>query len=229
MMRRLTVTMLLAVGLGSGVAAAESLLERTLDPPFGWKSSGLTVTSAGRLAFVIAVYGKVPVGFEGPRDEPSTAPAGEGILHYGATVRDALELLPQIDPTYRWLNIGGVIVIRPMRAWVDKKNPLNQPAPDVTWQDVPIGYAVTYLTAVVRHQRPPGDPSSAMPCVHVSGTLTLQKSPGSILDMLNKIVLGYGNLQWTVDYASKRSRPVFSTSVRFIPLGEGPGCGMALP
>src|SRR5262245_48969415 len=108
-MKRRLLVVVLVIGLAPAAAAQESILDRPLDPPFGWPNAGVGVKSARDVARIITSYARVPVGFEAAQDQTPTNSGGRWTLDYGATVRDVLALLPRVDPTYRWLDVGGVI------------------------------------------------------------------------------------------------------------------------
>src|SRR5687768_275057 len=48
-----------------------------------------------------------------------TAPNGESVNLRGLTIGDALRKLSALDPRYRWVEMDGVIVMRPLEAWSD--------------------------------------------------------------------------------------------------------------
>jgi hypothetical protein len=82
--------------------------------------------------YQLARRAHVLVGFENTPDcWPSgggTLAPGEGALDLtGMTARQALDHLVALNSTYRWQEIDGVAVIRPIAAWDDPRNMLNRP------------------------------------------------------------------------------------------------------
>jgi hypothetical protein len=85
---------------------------------------GAAVDQLARRAHVL-------VGFENTPDcwmGAWTLHSGEGALDLtGMTARQALDHLVALTSTYRWQEIDGVVVIRPIAAWDDPTNMLNRP------------------------------------------------------------------------------------------------------
>jgi hypothetical protein len=74
---------------------------------------------------------RVFVGFENTPDcwtGGRVLASGEGALDLtGMTARQALDHLVALESSYRWQEIDGVAVIRPVAAWDDPTNMLNRP------------------------------------------------------------------------------------------------------
>ena len=79
----------------------------------------------------LAQRAHVLVGFENTPDcwpGGRVLASGEGALDLtGMTARQALDHLVALNSTYRWQEIDGVAVIRPVAAWDDPTNMLNRP------------------------------------------------------------------------------------------------------
>jgi hypothetical protein len=79
----------------------------------------------------LAQRAHVLVGFENTPDcwpGGRVLASGEGVLDLtGMTARQALDHLVALNSTYRWQEIDGVAVIRPIAAWDDPTNMLNRP------------------------------------------------------------------------------------------------------
>jgi hypothetical protein len=133
-MRRMLVGSLV-VALGQSVAAQNvSKLdapvggEFRVDNPLGHSPCGFwnALDQLARRAHVLVGFENTPDCW--PSGGGALAP-GEGALDLtGMTARQALDHLVGLDTTYRWQEIDGVAVIRPMAAWDDPTNMLNRPS-----------------------------------------------------------------------------------------------------
>lgn len=83
-----------------------------------------------RTALHIARTFAEPIGFEvAPECVAGTWPArlADGSLALeGLTAREAFDQLTERQPTYRWVDVGGVPVLRPRSAWGDPNSALSQ-------------------------------------------------------------------------------------------------------
>jgi hypothetical protein len=144
-------------GVGIGIRAGAVLHPTIVRPPAAVDTTGTELTildriirtdvngplsrayaPSGHLVSLLATAVRVPMGFE-------SAPPGErlgfseSVNLIGMTLGDALNTLVARDPRYVWQDVHGVIVLRPIRAWLDYQHPLLQSVSATRLQDVPTG------------------------------------------------------------------------------------------
>jgi hypothetical protein len=142
--------------------------------------------------------GRAAIGFEG-FDEGQSEGIGDSqrIDLTGSTVRDALNRLVLADPRYSWNWIEQVAVVRPVKAWTDSGNLLNQPIRDVAWENLTAEQALANVGRLLsRRQAFPGPPGQG----HDGRLLSVRVQSGSIVDVLNAVVRVHGDLMWSVLY-----------------------------
>jgi len=97
-----------------------------IDNPLGRSPCGFwnALYQLARRAHVLVGFENTPDCWRGGR----VLASGEGALDLtGLTARQALDHLVALNSTYRWQEIDGVAVIRPIAAWDDPTNMLNRP------------------------------------------------------------------------------------------------------
>jgi hypothetical protein len=168
--------------------------------PFVWTpATGSAITAQVRS---LAIAAGVSIGFEAvlserfqPTQEELEAARGRELRTLaGETVREALDLIVRIDPRYRWIDMDGVPVVRPVEAWADRDNLLHRPTGRVDWQEVDLGEALHRFKVELYGREfgtllPRRGPTFA---VHFRG--------GSYLGLLNQIARSHGGFVWAVHY-----------------------------
>ena len=87
---------------------------------------GTAVDQIARSAGVLVGFENTPDCPASPRSRSRTAQTGDEVLT-GLTARAALDRLIELAPAYRWKEMDGVAVVRPIAAWDDPANVLNRP------------------------------------------------------------------------------------------------------
>jgi hypothetical protein len=144
------------VALAQGVAAQDV---SKLDAPVGGEFRidnplGRSLCGLWNALDQLARRARVLVGFENTPDcrlsfWGALAP-GEGALDLtGMTARQALDQLVALDSAYRWQEMDGVAVIRPIAAWDDPTNMLNRPTAAFNVADAQVHEALHVLLQAV--------------------------------------------------------------------------------
>jgi hypothetical protein len=107
----------------------------------------------------------------------------------GMTVREALDRLIAIEPTYRWEERAGVAVIRPVVAWIDPADPLNLHADPISLTDTSLGVS---LCAALNVKLLPNSSANAL----LARRLSIAFRGGALVDALNAIVRAHQNAGW---------------------------------
>ena len=176
------------------------------------------------LAVSLAESVAVPMGFE---ELPATEGSSwfhEGISISGMPLRQALDVLVALDPRYQWREMDGVIVLRPVEAWLSSENPLFRLMPTIALHDVSAAKAIAEVAAVLK------GPSS------VSGlpdtrTFSVDIPRGALLDVLNAIVRAHGQLTWlweNIPRGGRQTPPGVRHELTFW-LHRGHGVGIQVP
>jgi len=125
-------------------------------------------------------------------------PAGEEVNLLGLTVEEALDKLVEIDRRYRWVESDGVIVIRPVDAWGDPKNFLNQISPAFVIDDKNLGGALDAIASNLDDQPHRGSDALATRTAQGSRTFSVHLRATSVVGVLNAIVKEHGAMWWEV-------------------------------
>lgn len=209
--------------IGAQQSPLERFVERTPSGgPFFWAPP--QTFSIGHFVAAVGRYAGVPVGFEGAlADSADHAPADlqavrslEVTSLAGLTVREALDLIVAADPRYRWVEMDGVPVVRPVDAWADPANLLNQTAGDFEWDAVDVDEAFRRFRNRLfgrewGHDFPVHGPVFAG-----------RVRNASFLTLLNEIVRSHGSLIWRVYYRCGPSAPAPLPRPLFLALDEIP-------
>ena len=148
----------------------------------------------------------------------------------GLTVEAALDKLIELDARYRWTESDGVILVRPLQAWADAQNWLNQPIGSFAIDDQDLSGA---MQEVVCHI--PERPFPERACHH--GGMVMQTELGarrfsvklsatSRIDSLNAIVAAHGAMWWE---ARDRTRPTTEGEHRMLWFNTPDGAGIGMP
>jgi hypothetical protein len=106
----------------------------------------------------------------------------------GKTVRDALDTIVAVDPRYRWVDVGGVPVVRPWASWNDPKHPLNQVVAPIAWHETDLATALSNVVALVTGTTISGP----IPGSGRGPTFALQTGPIAVMELLNAIGTAHG-------------------------------------
>ncbi len=99
------------------------------------------------MARLVANAAMIPAGIERvPGTCERNPPGGARLLIKGMTVAAVLDKLVSLDSRYRWKDIHGVIVVRPVEAWDDPAHYLHETVESFDHADANIGKA-WYATA----------------------------------------------------------------------------------
>ena len=150
------------------------------------------------LVVLIATALKIPAGVEAV---PERCPDGKappvkatGRPLRGMTVREAMDTLVQVDPRYRWVESGGVIVLRPAEAWESADHFLHRSVSRFAFDDEDMmGALAGVLTALGPYDVPGGQtPGGSTPLANHRFSVKLGAT--SIYEALNAIVKAHGEL-----------------------------------
>jgi hypothetical protein len=138
----------------------------------------------------VADHVGAPLGFE--EAQPPVAGATERrVLPFdGFTARQAFDQLTLLDPRYRWQEMDGVAVFRPLGSWNDPEDLLNRRIDPVDWTQVSARTALDALTDLLQ-SRPAHN--ALVPSGH---TFEVHFPGGRVIDLLNTIVRTHGALRW---------------------------------
>jgi hypothetical protein len=179
---------------------------------------------AMRLATLIGV----PAGAEalpGPcLYEGGKGPALETPVNLlGMTISEAMDTLVALDPRYQWLETGGVIVIRPIEAWNDKKHFLHRKLSSFAVDDQNLGGALHQISAA-------RDGDAALPYIELPmrteqghRKFSLALGTTTLFEAMNAIVREHGAMWWQVNYCQPQA--LAESSRVFLYTFDGAGLG----
>ena len=152
----------------------------------------------------------------GPERPPSVA--GRVSLR-GLNAREALDRLVEMDPRFRWMEIDGVLVIRPVDAWNDLEHFLNRTV-SVAFTDQNIGGALVALLNAIG----PGEfrGGRTFPTAESNRTFSVSVH-ASTLAALNTVVRTHGRLSWGLGYCQPQRRVEFARILLHTFDGAGTG------
>ncbi len=117
------------------------------------------------------------------------------------TVEAALNKLVEIDPRYQWAVRDGVIVMRPVEAWSNPNNPLNQVIDGFSMQDRNYRGALDLFRTRVFGEPPSGKPDPEVGRgQQVRRKFSMTTPAGPAIDALDSIARAHGALTWYVQY-----------------------------
>jgi hypothetical protein len=140
-----------------------------------------------------------------------SAPEAQRLNLAGRTAREALDQLMTLDARYRWVESGGVIIVRPDAAWADASHFLHRTAPSFHLDAQGTGEALRAVQAALGGPVGGGPesvgrtPQSSQPiAVHL-------ETATSVYDALNSIVRTHGAMRWRIAYCGFGAREEFAT------------------
>ena len=195
----------------------------------GSRGNGLPIVAHGVADGVLALAGalQLPMGLEQlpvvERQVPHRS-GFDGVRLTGMTLQDALTTLVALDPRYEWHDLDGVIVFRPVTAWMDPSSPLNQSVGNIQSDDATMAKAIGTALSLL------GAPEYARNSFPDSRTFSLNLPRGSVLDMLNGIARAHSEVSWAWHENTPEDRELFGGR-RFSLLFSlrGSGHGFAIP
>ena len=116
------------------------------------------------------------------------------------TLGEALGRLMQLDPRYSLTEAGGVLLIRPIAAWNDRRNFLNRTFAGLNLEDQRMGDALDAIQAEMQGRRP--GRRTELPYSTPEGDRRFSVTTGatSVLGALNATAREHGALGWVVKY-----------------------------
>jgi hypothetical protein len=185
--------------------------------PLGIENGSLFVypgLSPSHFRFIVAMLARsarVPIGFEEVAQEPENydgnlarVPVDDRTPLVGLTIGRALNALVAADPRYAWRE-HGMLIIRPVEAWRDATNFLNQSVGPIDERrrpaiDIVKGlYDQKGLRLIWSSGGVIGNPTQIKSDLHQLISVTLPTS--TILDVLNAITKSHGQLGWLIQYS----------------------------
>jgi hypothetical protein len=165
--------------------------------------SGISQSHFRFVVAMIARSARVPIGFEEVAQEPQKDDGNlakfsneDKTRLIGLTVGMALNALVAVDPRYAWREQDGVLIIRPVEAWRDATNFLNESVGPIDERrrraiDIVKGlYDQKGLRVIWSSGGVIGNPTQIKSDLHLLISVTLPTS--STLDVLNAITKSHG-------------------------------------
>jgi hypothetical protein len=175
-------------------------LQRVIDANFR-VSLPVHFCAAPSTVLGLAKYFEFPAGAEfipGACHWEREGPGKDHVFLQGMTVEEALNKLVELDGRYRWVESEGVIVMRPLDAWADPKNFLNQVTTGFDLEDKNLGGALdAIVSGLVEKPRTGGDALSNRTELGAR-TFTVHLGATSVIGALNSVVREHGKMWWEV-------------------------------
>jgi hypothetical protein len=128
----------------------------------------------------------------------------------GLTVEEALNTLVKLDPRYAWQESEGVIMLRPVAAWVDNKHFVHEPIGPIQFENKAMPAALDLLRPIIgRKSDGLGLPAGNTP--HSWQEFSVHLAVMSGLEALNGVVRAHGNLHWELSYCQPERRREYAT------------------
>jgi len=203
--------------LGTGIASAQSVLDRVVGPsPSGGplEFRALTAHELGSLSRAAGI----PIGIESLPPPAKDSAALRPIVLTGKTVRDAVAAMIAIDSRYAWREDAGVVLFEPVEQFGAR--PLDAPAPPVRLGETKGADALAVAAALL------GAPRSTD--IHFGDTkpFVLDAPDGTIRSLLNAIVRSHGELVWIFERTTTNAG-VFPYTLLFMSGPHGSGLGLS--
>jgi hypothetical protein len=143
------------------------------------------------------------------------------------SVGEALKKLTEIDPRYRWMELDGVVVVRPVVAWTDRQNMLNFTTQSFVLEDVNVGSALAAAVAALQGYAGPSEQlhSSAQGTEQGARQFSVKTGATSGADALSAIVRAHGAAWWEVQLASMQAKPYPVVRIHTF---DGTGLGLSV-
>jgi hypothetical protein len=236
---RFTFVSMLCMGMSlSVIAAGPDVTAKVIDKDVYYQQP-LGPCEIPGAVIQIAKAVQVPVGVEPVPEicrssgKPATPavdpPHRDRIFLTGKTVAQALNELIAADPRYYWGESDGVIVMRPVTAWADKRHFLHRTLPSVRIVDQNLGGALDVWRRAMwgADAPPPSDHMSAGQRTEEASRLftVAPDGPHTAIEALDRIIRAHGALYWEVTYcqppAEARHATVWLRTLEHDPPGWG--------
>ena len=179
---------LLAAVLSGSSASGQTVVDRIVGP---WNGSPARVRFSSLTGAQLAALGNaagVAVGFEGLSPQPFAEPIDATGHRLGAV----LDALVKADPRYEWREDDGVIVVRPVGAWLDNASLLDTPVARMSLKGIMAGDALGLLSQMFGVEPLFRGTDSRRFSVDV-------RDGAPLLEALNAIVREHGSLAWSFE------------------------------
>jgi hypothetical protein len=125
----------------------------------------------------------------------------------GLTVAEALDRITALDETYRWQDLDGVIVVRPVAAWDNRRHFLERKIAKFELDEKNMAEALGALRVTLGEPWVPGSAPLGNRSPEGQKLFSVDLGPASALDILNAVVRIHGALQWELEYCRKGAEP----------------------
>jgi hypothetical protein len=123
----------------------------------------------------------------------------------GLTARGALDRLVEVDPRFAWMEIDGVLVVRPFDAWRDRDHFLNRTV-SLAFTEQNLGGALYSFMNAVNPGGFRGRGTPTFSTAEANRPFSLSLGDSTALAALNAIVRAHGGLKWGVGYCQPQRR-----------------------
>jgi len=189
------------IGAVTAVADPPSILERIVGP--GRDGLPLSIPFLPSMVGALAQASHTPIGIETTAMERGILQTYPPITVTGMRLRDALSALAGTDPRYEWREMDGVIVFRPVQAWLDGSDPLFLPVKPVQLHRA----SLSAVFDVIRSALGASPPTRSL--IADSRRISIDIPGGSALDLLNAAAKSHGQLWWHFEEMSKSDQRTF--------------------
>lgn len=177
-------------------------LQRIIDKPYRVLAKATACGGSPTSPWLIGAKTGVLTGVERlpGQCEPDADGNRETVDLQGMTLQAALDKLVEIDPRYSWQMRDGVIVMRPVEAWSNPNNPLNQVIEGFTMQDRNYRGALDLFRVALFREPPSTKPDYEGRGQQVRRKFSMTAPSGPAVDALDSISRSHGGLTWYVSY-----------------------------
>lgn len=176
-------------------------------------SAGLPLTPCAVPALAARIAGVVgaPAGIEHlpvscTYDRSRSSHLNERLTLSGVTVGEALDRLVELDPRYRSVDADGVIVVRPLLAWVNADHFLHRTVPSFVVSDQNLGGALSVVLTALGPWNFGSGSGHGLPTAEGQRRFSVTLNATSILEALGAVVRAYGALRWEITYCQPPAR-----------------------
>jgi hypothetical protein len=132
----------------------------------------------------------VAIGLENAVDCSTVLPrVYEDSILDTTTVRRVLDRIVSIDPTYRWADMNGVVVVRPVKSWTDPSNALNVQVAPLHIENATVTHSLRALLQLPSAENMFDNRINNRP-------LTVDFNGGTLVDALNTLVRARQGAGW---------------------------------
>ena len=139
----------------------------------------------------------LPVSCAAVYSDKNRPPITDRIPLTGMRLGEAIELLNKTDPRYHTKESDGVIVVRPLEAWINDKHFLHNTIEKLELTEENIGGALEEIVAPFWRNRRGRSMAATMSGF---GKITISIGPVAVVEALDAIVRTHGAAQWEISY-----------------------------